>query len=145
MVLPPALNQTRYRGGATALIASIQPSVVLLSWRYIYIVAITSLIMIGWALIINVSVNRPFLSAFLANGLSFLLLGLSCAERRPKKIPTLLDTRHEDLCPNARGEDQVRVGRPGGDGGRRGQKRIRLYVRAERPRGRSGCRGGGRG
>ena len=43
------------RGGATALIASIQPSVVKLGWRYVYIIAISSLIMIAWALIINVS------------------------------------------------------------------------------------------
>lgn len=94
MVPPPALNKARYRAGATALIASIQPSVVLLSWRYIYIVAITSLIMIGWALIINVSVTRPVRSAFLSIGSFMPPLDSFGAERRPKKIPTLLDTRY---------------------------------------------------
>jgi hypothetical protein len=43
------------RAGATALIAAVQPAVVHMSWHYIYIVLISSLLMLGWGLIINVS------------------------------------------------------------------------------------------
>lgn len=41
-------------GGATALIASVQPAAVHMSWEFIYVVLISSLVMLAWALIINV-------------------------------------------------------------------------------------------
>ncbi|BEJ16501.1 hypothetical protein CspHIS471_0511060 [Cutaneotrichosporon sp. HIS471] len=40
-------------GGATALIASVMPSGVAMSWRLVYIVIISGLLMLGWAMIIN--------------------------------------------------------------------------------------------
>ncbi|KAL7008643.1 hypothetical protein EMMF5_001905 [Cystobasidiomycetes sp. EMM_F5] len=40
-------------GGATAIIASVQPAAVAMSWRLIYNVLISSLVMLGWAMIIN--------------------------------------------------------------------------------------------
>lgn len=46
-------------GGATALIASVQPAVIAMSWRYIYIVLISALLMLGWAMVINVSTTDP--------------------------------------------------------------------------------------
>jgi len=44
-----------FRGGATAIIASVQPAAVNMSWRLIYVVLISALIMTVWACIINVS------------------------------------------------------------------------------------------
>ncbi|TXT10889.1 hypothetical protein VHUM_01640 [Vanrija humicola] len=40
-------------GGATALIAAVNEEAVNLSWRYIYLILISALLMTGWALIIN--------------------------------------------------------------------------------------------
>jgi len=40
-------------GGATALAAATDPAIVALSWRYIPVVLASSLIMLGWALLIN--------------------------------------------------------------------------------------------
>lgn len=40
-------------GGATALIAAIEPSVIRLSWRYIPVIIVSAIIMFCWALIIN--------------------------------------------------------------------------------------------
>ncbi|KAL1410443.1 hypothetical protein Q8F55_004454 [Vanrija albida] len=40
-------------GGATALIAAVNEDAVELSWRYIYLVLISALLMTGWALFIN--------------------------------------------------------------------------------------------
>lgn len=105
-----------HSGGATALIASIQPSVVLLGWRYIYIVAITSLIMIGWALIINVSPPGTTCQAITHPTRSLLALHTHI-ERRPETIPPLLVTRHKDVRPDARGKGEIRDRGSGGDGG----------------------------
>ena len=40
-------------GGPTALSAAIEQSIVDLGWKYLLIVLVSSLIMMGWALIIN--------------------------------------------------------------------------------------------
>lgn len=53
-------------GGATALLAAINPNGVELSWRFIPIVMVSSLIMLGWALIINNVGRRRFPKAWLA-------------------------------------------------------------------------------
>lgn len=42
-----------HRAGATALNAAVQSEVVSLSWNYLPVVLASSLIMLGWALIIN--------------------------------------------------------------------------------------------
>ena len=42
-----------YSAGATGLNAAVQSQVVTLSWRYLPTVLASSLIMLGWALIIN--------------------------------------------------------------------------------------------
>lgn len=42
-----------YRGGATALIAAVEPAAVRLSWRYIPTILVSALLMFAWALIIN--------------------------------------------------------------------------------------------
>ena len=46
-------------GGATAIIAATTPVAVDMSWRLIYVVLISSLVMLVWALIINVSRVSP--------------------------------------------------------------------------------------
>lgn len=77
-------------GGATALIAATTPGAITMSWRYIYIVLVSSLLMLGWALIINVgaSIGRQ----------SERVLTL-CPERRPPTLPSLLAARHQGLRP----------------------------------------------
>lgn len=42
------------RGGATAIIAATTPVAVDMSWRLIYVVLISALVMLAWALVINV-------------------------------------------------------------------------------------------
>jgi len=41
------------RAGATGLNAAVQAQVVMLSWRYLPVMLASSLIMLGWALVIN--------------------------------------------------------------------------------------------
>ncbi len=40
-----------------ALIAAVQPAAVEMSWRLVYVVTISSLLMLVWALIINVGLS----------------------------------------------------------------------------------------
>jgi hypothetical protein len=41
------------RGGATALLAAFQPNIVNLSWRYLFVILVSCLLMLAWALVIN--------------------------------------------------------------------------------------------
>ncbi|WOO79154.1 Transmembrane protein [Vanrija pseudolonga] len=54
-------------GGATALIAAVNEDAVNLSWRYIYLILISALLMTGWALIIN-NVGRRRYPAYWLHG-----------------------------------------------------------------------------
>lgn len=47
------LSDYPFRAGATGLNAAVLPDIVSLSWRYLPTVLASSLIMLGWALIIN--------------------------------------------------------------------------------------------
>ncbi|BEI79572.1 hypothetical protein CcaverHIS002_0101010 [Cutaneotrichosporon cavernicola] len=59
-------------GGATALIASVMPSGVAMSWRLVYIVIISGLLMLGWAMIINNVGRRRYPTYWLSGHLLFV-------------------------------------------------------------------------
>lgn len=58
--------------GATALICSVQPAAVLMSWRYIYIVLISALLMLAWALLINNVGRRRYPTYWLSGSTVFV-------------------------------------------------------------------------
>ena len=87
-------------GGATALIAAVQPAAVNMSWRLVSEVVISSLLMLVWALIINVSK----LSSQKELDISWLIV-LSWnhhiaiqTERWTSALPLLLALRPSDVC-----------------------------------------------
>ncbi|GMK54987.1 hypothetical protein CspeluHIS016_0200430 [Cutaneotrichosporon spelunceum] len=59
-------------GGATALIASVMPSGVAMSWRLVYIVIISGLLMLGWAMIINNAGRRRYPTYWFSGHLLFV-------------------------------------------------------------------------
>lgn len=61
------------RAGATALIAAIEPAAVRLSWRYIPTIIISTLLMFGWALIINNPGRRRYPQYWWAPERTFVL------------------------------------------------------------------------
>ncbi|CAK9784040.1 hypothetical protein CC85DRAFT_281934 [Cutaneotrichosporon oleaginosum] len=59
-------------GGATALIASVLPAGVAMSWRLVYIVLISGLLMLGWAMIINNVGRRRYPTYWLSGDVVFV-------------------------------------------------------------------------
>lgn len=49
----PELKLTFYSAGATGLNAAVEPGIVKLSWRYLPVVIVSALVMLGWALLVN--------------------------------------------------------------------------------------------
>lgn len=60
------------RAGATGLNAAVQSDVVSLSWRYLPAILTSSLIMLGWALVINNLGRRCYLLHWWAAGATFV-------------------------------------------------------------------------
>jgi hypothetical protein len=60
------------RAGATALNAAVEAEIVSLSWRYIPTVLASSLIMLGWALIVNNLGRRRYPIYWWSPGVTFV-------------------------------------------------------------------------
>lgn len=78
------------RAGATGLNAAVQSEVVTLSWRYLPTVLASSLIMLGWALIINNLGRRRYPIYWWKAGMTFV--SATKLQRHKERIRELRET-----------------------------------------------------
>lgn len=74
------------RAGATGLNAAVESDVVTLSWRYLPVILASSLIMLGWAMIINNLGRRRYPLHWWAPGVNFVRESKTESEDEPSAM-----------------------------------------------------------